>query len=73
MNKVAISFFHTIKRLNHCSHMYCFKYVFSSFMGLERFSVITGNTEPSDFIKNILIYVLKMNESHTGVEQNEGE
>jgi len=35
--------------------------------------VNTGFTEPSDFIKNILICVLKMNEGLTGVERHEGE
>jgi len=45
-------------------------------MDLERGSVIAlnaGLTEPSDFIKNILICVLKMNEGLTGVERHEGE
>jgi len=32
-----------------------------------------GLTEPSDFIKNILICVPKMNEGLTGVERHEGE
>jgi len=32
-----------------------------------------GLTEPSDFIKNILICVQKMNEGLTGVERHEGE
>jgi len=56
--------------------MNCFKYVFSTFLDLERCSNIAGNgglAEPSDFIKNILICVLKMNEGLTGVEQHEGE
>jgi len=41
--------------------MNCFKYVFSSFLGIEKGSVLAGDaglTEPSDFIKNILICVL---------------
>ncbi|XP_051757460.1 claudin-15a isoform X2 [Ctenopharyngodon idella] len=44
-------------------------------MDLERGNVIVGYaglTEPSDFNKNILICVPKMNEGLTGVEQNEG-
>ena len=56
--------------------MNCFKYVFSSFLDLERFSDIAVNaglTEPSDFIKNILICVPKMNKGLTGVERHEGE
>jgi len=53
-----------------------FKYVFSTFMNLERkstISVYAGLTEPSDLIKNILICVPKMNEGLTGVERYEGE
>jgi len=53
-----------------------FKYVFSSFLGIESINCLDGNaglTEPSDFIKNILICVLKMNEGLTGVERHEGE
>jgi len=45
-------------------------------MDLERFggfALNRGLTEPSDFIKNILICVLKMNEGLTGVERHEGE
>jgi len=45
-------------------------------MDLERGNVIAGYaglTEPSDFIKNILICVPKMNEDLTGVERHEGE
>ena len=62
--------------LNHCTHMNWFKYVFSTLMDLERGNVIAGNgglTEPSDFIKNILICVPKMNEGLMGVERHEGE
>jgi len=36
-------------------------------------AVNRGLTEPLDFIKNILICVLKMNEGLTGVERHEGE
>jgi len=63
-------------RLNHCSHMNCFKYVFSSFLGIESVNCLAGNgglTEPSDFIKSILICVPKMNKGLTGVERHEGE
>ena len=45
-------------------------------MDLERGSVIApygGLTEPSDFNKNILICVPKINEGLTGVEWHEGE
>ncbi|XP_051765826.1 multiple C2 and transmembrane domain-containing protein 1 isoform X5 [Ctenopharyngodon idella] len=54
--------------------MNCFKYVFSSFLGTESVNYIAVNgglTEPSDFIKNILICVLKMNKGLTGVERYE--
>jgi len=56
--------------------MNCFKYIFSSFLGIEKGSVIADNeglTEPSDFIKNILICVPKMNEGLMGVEWLEVE
>jgi len=52
--------------------MNCFKYVFSTFMDLERCSNIAGNGglyKPSDFINNILICVPKMNE---GVKRHDG-
>jgi len=45
-------------------------------MDLERGNVIAGYaglTEPSDFNKNILICVPKINEDLTGVERHEGE
>ena len=45
-------------------------------MDLERGNVIAGYgglTEPSDFNKNILICVPKINEGLTGVEWHEGE
>jgi len=45
-------------------------------MGIKKGSVIAadaGLTELSDFIKNILICVPKMNEGLTGVERHEGE
>ncbi len=56
--------------------MNCFKYVFSSFLGFEKGGVIAGDaglTEPSDFFKNILICVPKVNAGLTGVERHEGE
>ncbi|XP_051730999.1 tumor necrosis factor alpha-induced protein 2-like isoform X2 [Ctenopharyngodon idella] len=56
--------------------MNCFKYVFSSFLGIESVNYLPVNgglTEPSDFIKNILICVLKMNEGRMGVERHEEE
>jgi len=43
------------------------------FWASENVNYIAGNgglTEPSDFIKNILICVLKMNKGLTGVEQH---
>jgi len=51
--------------------MNCFKYVFSSFLGIESVNCYAGNaglTEPSD-----LISVPKMNEGLTGVERYEDE
>jgi len=63
-------------RLNHRSHMTWFKYVFSSFLGIVSVNCLAGNaglTEPSDFIKNILICVPKMNEDPAGMERHEGE
>jgi len=47
-----------------------------AFWPSENVSYLAGNaglTEPSDFIKNILICVPKMNEGLTGVERHEGE
>jgi len=40
---------------------------------LNGFALNRGLTEPLDFNNNILICVLKMNESLTGVERHEGE
>jgi len=45
-------------------------------LGIESINCIADNadlTEPSDFMKNILICVPKMNEGLTGVERHEGE
>jgi len=39
---------------------------------LNGFALNGGLTEPSDFIKNILICVPKMNEGLTDVERHEG-
>ena len=47
-----------------------------AFWASERVNYLAGNgglTEPSNFIKNILICLLKMNEGFTGVERHEGE
>jgi len=46
------------------------------FWASESVNYLAGNrglTEPSDFIKNILICVPKMNEGLTGVERHEVE
>jgi len=67
--------FKTLK-LSHCSYVNCFKYIFSSFLGIESVNCFAGNadlTEPSDFMKNILICVLKMNEGLIGVERQKSE
>ncbi len=49
----------------------------TTFLGLERVSCIAvclwRVKKLSDFIKNILICVLKINESLTGLERHEGE
>jgi len=47
-----------------------------AFWASESVNYLAGNaglTEPSDFIKNILICVQKMNEGLMGVERHEGE
>ncbi len=51
-----------------------FNYVLTTFLGLERVSCVAvyGVRKLSDFIKNILICVLKMNEGLTGLERHEG-
>jgi len=43
------------------------------FESVNYLAVNGGLTEPLDFIKNILICVLKMNEGLTGVEPHEGK
>ncbi len=62
-------------RLNHWCHNNYFNNVFTTFLGLERFRSIAvyAGSENSDFIKNILICVPKMNEYLTGLEKQEGE
>ncbi len=47
-----------------------FNDVLTTFLGLEDFSCIP---KLSDFIKNILICVPKMNEGLKGLERHEGE
>ncbi len=52
------------------------KYVFTTFLGLERGSCVSvyGRVRKlSDFIKNILICIPKMNECLTDLEWHEGE
>ncbi len=52
-----------------------FNNVLTAFLGLALVSCVAvyGGSEFSDFIKNILICVPKMNEGLTGLEQHEGE
>ncbi len=53
-----------------------FNDVLTTFLGLERGSCVAvygGVRELSDFIKNILICVSKMNEGLTDLERHEGE
>jgi len=63
-------------RLSCYSHLDYFNNVFKnfsrppSFIPLEAFG---GVIQLSDLVKNILIYVPKMNKSLTGLEQHEGE
>ncbi len=56
--------------------MDCFNDVLATFLDLDRGSMLAvyGRVrELSEFIKNILICVLKMNEGLTGLERHEGE
>jgi len=46
---------------------------FWAFESVNYLAVNGGLTEPSDFIKNILICVMKMNKGLMGVERHEGE
>ncbi len=52
-----------------------FNDVLTTFLGLERVNTIAiyGARKLSDFIKNILICVPKMNEGLTCLERHEGE
>ncbi len=53
-----------------------FNNVLATFLSLDRGSILAvcGRVrELSEFIKNILICVLKMNEGLTGLERHEGE
>jgi len=76
-NKVVILVFSAHKKyscllinlgLSHCSNLDYFNDVFNNFSEQEQVSI-----QLSDFIKNILICVLKMNVGLTGLEQQEGE
>ncbi len=56
--------------------MDCFTDVLTMFLGLGTFQLryhLCRVREFSDFIKNILIYVPKMNECLVGLERHEGE
>ena len=63
-------------RLSHYSHLDYFNDVFTNFSGMADIDFLAayeGVSKLSDYIKNILICVPKMNESRTGLEQHEGE
>ncbi len=49
--------------------------VLATFLDLDRVRILAvyGGSEFSEFIKNILICVPKMNEGLTGLEQHEGK
>ncbi len=56
--------------------MDCFTHVFTTFLDLGTFQLcccLLRVRELSDFIINILISVLKMNEGLTGLERHEGD
>jgi len=60
-------------RLNHCSHVDNFNHVFNYLSGRQKVQCrccLCVDQIPSDFIKNILICVLKMNEGLMGVERH---
>ncbi len=62
--------------LNHWCHIDYFDDVLATFLSLDRVTILSvyGRVrELSEFIKNILIYVPKMNEGLTGLERHEGE
>ena len=61
-------------RLSHCSHLDYINDLFNNFFAPASFIPLEaygGVRQLSDFIKNILICVPKMNESLTGLEQHE--
>ncbi len=63
-------------KLSHWCHMDYFIDVLATFLGLGTLQLrccLWRVRELSDFIKNILIYVPKMNEGLTGLERYEGE
>ncbi len=63
-------------RLNHWCHINYFNIILTTFLGLEHGSYVAvygGSESSGDFIKNILICVLKMNEGLASLEQHEGE
>ncbi len=63
-------------QLNHWCHMDYFTDVLATFLGLGTLQLhccLRRVRERSDFIKNILIGVPKMNEGLTGLERHEGE
>ncbi len=62
--------------LNHWCHMDYFNDVLTNFLSLHRgrnLAVYGRVRKLSDFLKNMLICVLKMNEGLTGLERYEGE
>ncbi len=83
LNKVVIFVFFAHKKysrsfvkwqLNHWCHMDYFNDVLASFLSLDRVRILAvyGRVgELSEFIRNILICVPKMNEGLTGLEWNE--
>ncbi len=63
-------------RLNHWCHMDYFNNALPTFLGHKTFQLccwLCRVRKLTDFIKNILICVLKMNEGFTGLEQHEVE
>ncbi len=63
-------------RLNHWCHVDYFTNVLAKFLGLKTFLLrccLWRFRKLLDFIKKILICVLKMNEGFTGLERHEGE
>ncbi len=52
-----------------------FNEVLSTFLDIEHFSCVAvyAGSESSDFIKNIMICISKINECLTGLVQHEGE